>query len=122
LRSGRANRSLSVLAVDEVPVVLEVEPLGGLAVLLLGAPLDGAAVFWAVVIGLDELVLLLLAVFSALLAAGMGAALAGGLGGALELLESVLVCAYARPITVTAAAAAIDETMDLLELMVVLLS
>jgi hypothetical protein len=92
----------------DVPVVLEVEPL---VVLLFGAPLDVAALFWAVVVGLDELVLLPLPVLLA----------AGPLGAAVELLESALVCAYARPITVTAAAAAMVDTMDLRDVMLVLL-
>ena len=49
-----------------------------------GGPLVAGAVLWAMVMGLDELVLLLLAVFSVLLAAALGAALAAGLGVGLE--------------------------------------
>jgi len=119
LRSGRAAGS-----VEEVPVVLEagleVGPLAVLAVLLLGVVVDLAALLWAVV--MDELPLAVLP--PALLLEGLAAELDAPLelGAAPELPESVLDCAYARPITVTAAAAAIDETIDLLDLMVILLS
>jgi hypothetical protein len=45
--------------------------------------------------------------------------LAAGFVAALDLFGSVLVCAYATPIIVTAVAAAIVETIDFLDLMMV---
>ena len=78
-----------VAPVDDVPIVLEVELPVVLAVLVFDAPLGVAALFWAVFIVLDELVLLPLSLFAALLAAELGA----GLELLAELLESVLVCA-----------------------------